>query len=119
FACYTLQYRSLFFFSSRRRHTRFSRDWSSDVCSSDLILEHQADIVLLLVGASRQSVVPAHPERESLGDREFRAAQDPGQSLGRQIGRASCRERVELAGVAGSTETGPKGRRLPQIGNYT
>src|SRR5690606_39588473 len=27
-----------FFFSSRRRHTRFSRDWSSDVCSSDLAL---------------------------------------------------------------------------------
>src|SRR5207302_2391331 len=26
-----------FFFSSRRRHTRFSRDWSSDVCSSDLV----------------------------------------------------------------------------------
>src|SRR5690606_40486868 len=26
----------LFFFSSRRRHTRFSREWSSDVCSSDL-----------------------------------------------------------------------------------
>src|SRR5690606_41205145 len=26
----------LFFFCSRRRHTRFSRDWSSDVCSSDL-----------------------------------------------------------------------------------
>src|SRR5690606_39653107 len=25
------------FFSSRRRHTRFSRDWSSDVCSSDLV----------------------------------------------------------------------------------
>src|SRR5690606_40112273 len=28
---------SLIFFSSRRRHTRFSRDWSSDVCSSDLM----------------------------------------------------------------------------------
>src|SRR3989449_4188587 len=28
-----------FFFSSRRRHTRCSRDWSSDVCSSDLDLE--------------------------------------------------------------------------------
>src|SRR5690606_9399088 len=28
--------RLFFFFSSRRRHTRFSRDWSSDVCSSDL-----------------------------------------------------------------------------------
>src|SRR6266536_5147682 len=29
----------LFFFSSRRRHTRSTRDWSSDVCSSDLDLE--------------------------------------------------------------------------------
>src|SRR5687768_9310825 len=29
----------IFFFSSRRRHTRCSRDWSSDVCSSDLIGE--------------------------------------------------------------------------------
>src|SRR6266550_739000 len=28
-----------FFFSSRRRHTRCSRDWSSDVCSSDLCVE--------------------------------------------------------------------------------
>src|SRR5690606_39580372 len=28
----------VFFFSSRRRHTRFSRDWSSDVCSSDLMM---------------------------------------------------------------------------------
>src|SRR5207249_8388194 len=27
----------LFFFSSRRRHTRSKRDWSSDVCSSDLV----------------------------------------------------------------------------------
>src|SRR5207253_3999574 len=32
----------LFFFSSRRRHTRWPRDWSSDVCSSDLI-EQEAD----------------------------------------------------------------------------
>src|SRR5256884_3467436 len=29
----------MFFFSSRRRHTRCSRDWSSDVCSSDLLAE--------------------------------------------------------------------------------
>src|SRR5690606_39592087 len=28
-----------FFVSSSRRHTRFSRDWSSDVCSSDLVIE--------------------------------------------------------------------------------
>src|SRR5690606_39522970 len=34
-----------FFFSSRRRHTRFSRDWSSDVCSSDLL--SSADVVVL------------------------------------------------------------------------
>src|SRR5690606_41188651 len=33
-----------FFFSSRRRHTRFSRDWSSDVCSSDLTTEDMIDI---------------------------------------------------------------------------
>src|SRR5256886_7564893 len=30
-----------FFFSSRRRHTRFDCDWSSDVCSSDLSKAHQ------------------------------------------------------------------------------
>src|SRR5256885_11650122 len=29
-------YRTFFFFSSRRRHTRLQGDWSSDVCSSDL-----------------------------------------------------------------------------------
>src|SRR5215813_14485896 len=29
----------IFFFSSRRRHTRCGRDWSSDVCSSDLQLD--------------------------------------------------------------------------------
>src|SRR5256712_7193735 len=29
----------LFFFSSRRRHTRSDRDWSSDVCSSDLLFQ--------------------------------------------------------------------------------
>src|SRR5256885_3764610 len=28
-----------FFFSSRRRHTRLQGDWSSDVCSSDLVLD--------------------------------------------------------------------------------
>ena len=30
----------VFFFSSRRRHTRLVRDWSSDVCSSDLLIHH-------------------------------------------------------------------------------
>src|SRR2546430_9054562 len=32
-----------FFFSSRRRHTRFDCDWSSDVCSSDLCLAASAE----------------------------------------------------------------------------
>src|SRR5207249_8270918 len=34
----------LFFFSSRRRHTRSKRDWSSDVCSSDLQLQLRARV---------------------------------------------------------------------------
>src|SRR2546429_4964083 len=33
-----------FFFSSRRRHTRCSRDWSSDVCSSDLLPCHRRSV---------------------------------------------------------------------------
>src|SRR5439155_9359416 len=33
---YLFFYLTFFFFSSRRRHTRWPRDWSSDVCSSDL-----------------------------------------------------------------------------------
>src|SRR5690606_18227187 len=33
-------------FSSRRRHTRFSRDWSSDVCSSDLFANTDAELEL-------------------------------------------------------------------------
>src|SRR5690606_40177906 len=36
-----------FFFSSRRRHTRFSRDWSSDVCSSDLVELTERDKAIL------------------------------------------------------------------------
>src|SRR5256886_7705312 len=42
----------VFFFSSRRRHTRFDCDWSSDVCSSDLsdanaVLPHTRSVVYL------------------------------------------------------------------------
>src|SRR3712207_7518034 len=32
-----------FFFSSRRRHTRYWRDWSSDVCSSDLAAKDESE----------------------------------------------------------------------------
>src|SRR5260370_26162096 len=36
--------RIIFFFSSRRRHTRFKCDWSSDVCSSDLELQSHLNL---------------------------------------------------------------------------
>src|SRR5260370_19018998 len=36
----------IFFFSSRRRHTRFKCDWSSDVCSSDLDIAARGGLVL-------------------------------------------------------------------------
>src|SRR6201989_3675600 len=39
-----------FFLSSRRRHTRSLRDWSSDVCSSDLPLMNHGSIFNLSVG---------------------------------------------------------------------
>src|SRR2546429_4929064 len=42
----------VFFFSSRRRHTRCSRDWSSDVCSSDLVLLRRS---IRALSAMRQS----------------------------------------------------------------
>src|SRR3989449_9831622 len=44
-----------FFFSSRRRHTRCSRDWSSDVCSSDLEGAKRGGHRLLLAGGWRPS----------------------------------------------------------------
>src|SRR4051812_49942207 len=39
-----------FFFSSRRRHTRLTCDWSSDVCSSDLVLDEKGAEKLLGMG---------------------------------------------------------------------
>src|SRR5205809_3881456 len=43
-----------FFFSSRRRHTRCSRDWSSDVCSSDLDPAIDPDRLAGLFGARHE-----------------------------------------------------------------
>src|SRR5216683_3492172 len=42
-----------FFFSSRRRHTRSDRDWSSDVCSSDLAVERLPDGSYRVTGRER------------------------------------------------------------------
>src|SRR3712207_6810487 len=52
----------MFFFSSRRRHTRYWRDWSSDVCSSDLEAEIARDL-----GISRVPVREALRLLESQG----------------------------------------------------
>src|SRR6266511_1053914 len=46
-----------FFFSSRRRHTRFSRDWSSDVCSSDLVLPRAHGSALFTRGETQALVI--------------------------------------------------------------
>src|SRR5436305_7830371 len=47
----------VFFFSSRRRHTRCGRDWSSDVCSSDLTY---CDYNAFLTNGDRLAVFGAH-----------------------------------------------------------
>src|SRR5947199_7959475 len=46
-----------FFFSSRRRHTRCLSDWSSDVCSSDLIVRREARITQTLSDHDRRMVL--------------------------------------------------------------
>src|SRR5207237_5046073 len=75
----------LFFFSSRRRHTRFKCDWSSDVA---LPISPRAAGPVLPVPR------PARPGRRDAG------AHRRGGGRGDQIGRASCRERGEVSGVA-------------------
>src|SRR5699024_10845814 len=52
---------SYFFFSSRRRHTRSKRDWSSDVCSSDLVQR-----IYGVVGDSLNPVVDAVRRTEGI-----------------------------------------------------
>src|SRR3712207_8927976 len=66
----------LFFFSSRRRHTRYWRDWSSDVCSSDLAAHgHRRPRHLILLEAGKDSV--AEEDRATLG--ALRTALDAGE----------------------------------------
>src|SRR2546429_7222152 len=59
-----------FFFSSRRRHTRCSRDWSSDVCSSDLVVD---PLLRPRRPRLRERVAVPHPRRAA-GGRAGRAA---------------------------------------------
>src|SRR3712207_9075651 len=85
-----------FFFSSRRRHTRYWRDWSSDVCSSDLPV-HDADAVrhrlrvAVRGGGHHGPSAWADLARPTDARHLLRARA--------QIGRASCRGREEISVV--------------------
>src|SRR5439155_6620089 len=88
-----------FFFSSRRRHTRWPRDWSSDVCSSDLVA-----VGALMIGAAVLSFSNGTGLwlfLAYLGFVMLSTGRGTTQRLAlREIGRASCRERVEISVVA-------------------
>src|SRR5206468_6438951 len=97
--------------SSRRRHTRSDRDWSSDVCSSDLhevVYDNDPDLhfarggaIEALEQAKREGKVrfvgftghkdPAIHLKTLAHNYPFDTCQMP------QIGRASCRERVYIS----------------------
>src|SRR5690606_40900969 len=104
----TLSYAFTFlFFSSRRRHTRFSRDWSSDVCSSDLDPGEPAgepeevemstnDWILLVIAVVVALVVVAvlvWTFRNRRAERRRAEAERLRRSV--EIGRAAGRERGE------------------------
>src|SRR5439155_9663573 len=58
----------LFFFSSRRRHTRWPRDWSSDVCSSDLQRDRSRCVGKICCLPSQQQ---RSPDRAAIDRREW------------------------------------------------
>src|SRR3712207_8728688 len=92
-----------FFFSSRRRHTRYWRDWSSDVCSSDLSSSKaiRTRAICRLLSALDGAYVPPVeylPGRCSLRISEYRAQErgasdlEPIRSEERRVGK-ECRSR--------------------------
>src|SRR5437763_12730358 len=98
-----------FFFSSRRRHTRYIGDWSSDVCSSDLWpLPRLAALTLTNPCVpSLRSISISSPSIRS----PVAARRGSGQSSrvngrpSREIGRASCRKREGSAVVGRDQKT--------------
>src|SRR5215208_7008260 len=104
-----------FFFSSRRRHTRWPRDWSSDVCSSDLDdlvaevrlrvaqrLDLAAEIVNLKLDAVPAAWLRIAPVRHGL-------ARSAGTGLVEQEAQVASREDRETGGVKLYTEAEPLG----------
>src|SRR5258706_3853846 len=92
----------LFVFSSRRRHTRLVSDWSSDVCSSDLILL-LAIADYLMFGYHQQQNATTFSDIWRLPPAHCLTWSPGGSPSVRcywtleprdEIGRASCRERV-------------------------
>src|SRR5207249_8473740 len=78
----------LFFFSSRRRHTRSKRDWSSDVCSSDLPEKR-----LLGLGQAQLHVIGAERRLFHTGEAAVAFEQRPdARSEERRVGK-ECRSR--------------------------
>src|SRR5260370_38855374 len=61
-----------FFFSSRRRHTRFKCDWSSDVCSSDLYHRCPAIPPSRLAQATQGRKIHMRPSDQNILARELR-----------------------------------------------
>src|SRR5207249_6989129 len=105
-----------FFFLSRRRHTRSKRDWSSDVCSSDLVppLSPTSEIGIgtHLDGSSPLGLDARLGGRQGRHDEEIEkrrqlpacgAVRGPEPQLV-EIGRASCREGVYSGGGGGGRE---------------
>src|SRR5437763_16970119 len=101
----------IFLFSSRRRHTRYIGDWSSDVCSSDLQVcvtldPTQAATCLALCDVECGN---ANPPARCTGEAN---ATCPG---GKKIGRASCRERAEMSrGEGGGKKKRVSERRIQE-----
>src|SRR5207245_5458451 len=95
-----------FFMSSRRRHTRCYRDWSSDVCSSDLWVKD--GMVIAQSATLTVADIPAVPTLTSLNPASVVAGTGAVTVHvgGSEIGRASCREGEGDAGGAGEVKEG-------------
>src|SRR5699024_1405585 len=100
-----------FFFSSRRRHTRSKRDWSSDVCSSDLFnapLGEVAGMANMLISgvASAERIFELLDAEEQEADGEITASdtEERGEVTSRRLRRAALtgppQGRIELDQVA-------------------